>query len=215
MTPQAIITVARQRYNAVNDTFWPDQELYDIIYQGSLEMANEGLVIERTFTTTSVNGQQEYAYPTNAIAIKRVTYNGKKLHPDSFREDDTVTVVNQITLATGTPQYYQMWNSIMYLRAVPDTDGLTIKMWAYVEPQAVTSSSTLELPVQYHMMLVNLILSEMSAKNKNYSGAEYYRKLWDNDVLRAKRLAHKKTIADGFNFVKNVDILPNSIIGTV
>lgn len=215
MTPQQIITIARQRYNAVGDDFWPDQEMYDIIYQGSLEMANEGLVIERTFTSLSVNGQQEYPYPTNAIALKRVTYNGKKLHPIDFREDDTLTVVNQITLATGTPQFYAMWNNIMYLRAVPDTDNLTIKVFAYVEPQPVTVSSVLEVPVQYHFNFVNLILSEMSAKNKNYTGAEYYRKFWENDIIRAKRLAHKKTIADGFNMVKNVDILPNSIIGTI
>ena len=60
-----------------------------------------------------------------------------------------------------------------------------------------------------------LVVSEMAAMNKNYDGANYYRSLWEKDVIRSKRLAHKKTIADGFNFVKNVDMLPQSIIGTV
>lgn len=215
MTPQQVITVARQRYNAVSDDFWSDQELYDVIYQGCLEMANESLTIERTFTMTSVSGQQEYAFPTNAIALKRVTYNGKKLHPCDFRDDDTLTVVNQIVTSTGTPHFYEMWNNVMYLRSVPDTDGLTIKAWAYVEPQLVTVSSVLELPGRYHLMLVNLLLSEMSAKNKNYTGSEHYLKLWQQDIIRAKRAAHKKTIADGFNRVKNVDTIPQSIIGTV
>lgn len=214
MTPLQINTAARQRYNAVSDDFWPDQEIYDLIYAASLELVNEGMVIERTFTSTSVVGQQEYDWPTNAVAIKRITYDGKKLHPIDFREDDTLTVVNQNTTASGTPQFYAMWNNVFYLRPIPDS-VLTLKVWAYVEPQPVLVTSTLEIPVQYHLMIVNYILSEMSAKNKNYTGSAYYRKLWDTDIIRAKRLQHKKTIADGFNFVKNVDILPNSIIGTI
>lgn len=214
MTPLEINTAARQRYNAVGDDFWSDAEIYNLIWQACLELANEGLLIERVFTTATVASQQEYDWPTNAIAIKRITYDGKKLDQISFREDDTLTLVNQGTAATGTPQCYVVWNNVFYLRPVPSTVG-TLKVWAYVEPQTVSSTSTLEVPTEFHMSIVNFILSEMSAKNKNYEGFQHYRGLWEKDVIRAKKLAKRKMTGDAFQIVKNVDILPQTILGTV
>lgn len=215
MSPLDINTAARQRYNAVGDTFWSDEEIYNLIYQACLELANEAFLIERTFTTSSVASQQAYDFPTNAIGVKRVTYNGKKLMPMTFREDDVTTILNQDIANTGVPSAYVMWNQALYLRPVPATSSLTIKVFAYVQPQEVSSNTDLEIPVEYQMSLVNYILAEMCAKNKNYQGAGYYRQLWDKDVLRAKRLGRKKNIGDAFNFVKNVDIIPQSDLGSV
>ena len=214
MTPLQINTFARQKYNAVGDDFWSDDEIYNLIYQGCLELTNEGMFIERTFTTSTVASQQEYDYPTNAIAIKRMTWNGRKLMPFTFREDDAITLLNQATTSTGVPEYYAIWNNVIYLRPIPSTVQ-TLKIWAYVEPQAITSSSTLEVPTEFHMSLVNLILSEMNAKNKNYQGAQYYRALWEKDIARAKRLGLKKRRGDAFNVVKNVDILPQTVMGNI
>jgi hypothetical protein len=214
MTPLEINTAARQRMNAVNDDFWPDAEIYNLIYQGSLELANEGLLIERTFTASTVAAQQEYDWPTNAISIKRIQVNGLKLKKITFREDDVLTFLNQSTSASGAPTHYAEWNNVFYLRPIPSS-VLEMKVWAYVQPQAVTLSSSLEIPDEYHMALVNFILSEMSAKNKNYTGAQYYRALWEKDVLRAKRLARKKLIGDAFQVVKNVDVIPQSDLGIV
>lgn len=214
MTPLDINTAARQRYNAVSDDFWSDAEIYNIIYQGCCEMATEGLIIEQTYSTTSVAGQQEYSFPTNALNIKRITYDGRKLDYITFREDDILTFLNQAVTTTGTPTSYMIWNNIIYLRAIPDS-ALVIKIWANIEPQSVTSSSTLELATELQMCLVNLLLSEMSAKNKNYVGAKYYRDLWDADIKRAKRLNRKRKIGDAFQVVKNVDVIPQSDLGNV
>ncbi len=215
MTPLQINTAARQRYNAVGDPFWSDEEIYNQIYQACLQFANEAFLVERTFTTTSVAGQREYDFPTNALAIKRITYDGKKLMPISFREDDVYTILNSQTTSTGVPNAYVMWNNVLYLRPIPSTAALNIEVFAYTQPQVVTSNSSLEIPVEYHMSLVNFILSEMSAKNKNYEGAQYYLGLWEKDVNRAKRLGRKKNIGDAFNIVKNVDILPQIDLGSI
>ncbi len=215
MTPAQINTMARQRYNAVSDDFWPDEEIYGIIYQGCCEMATEGLIIEQTYATVSVASQQEYVYPTNALGIKRITFDGAKLSCITFREDDALTWLDQATLATGTPTSYMIWNNIIYLRPVPTTDALVIKVWATIEPQTVTATSTLELPSEFHAALVHLILSEMSAKNKNYQGAAYYRALWNEDLKRAKRFNRRRKIGDAFQVVKNVDILPQGVLGNV
>lgn len=215
LSPLEINTFARQRYNAVGDDFWSDAEIYGIIYQGCCEIATHGLIIEQTYSTTSVASQQEYSFPTNAIAIKRVTYNGKKLDPIDFRDDDILTFLNQATTATGTPTSYAMFNNIMYLRPIPGTSALTIKVFAKIEPQTVTSTSTLEIPSEFQMALVNLVLSEMSAKNKNYQGATYYRGLWIEDVKRTLRMTRRAKVADGFKVVKNVDTLPQNALGQI
>lgn len=215
MTPSELNTAARQRYNAVDDDFWSDQELYTTIYQGCCEMATEGLVIEQTYQTVSVAGQQEYEYPTNALNIKRITYDGRKLDCITFREDDALTLINAATSATGSPTAYMIWNNIIYLRDIPGTDDLVIKVWANIEPRSVSELTTIEIPTEFHMALVNLLLSEMSAKDKNYQGAAYYRALWEKDLLRAKKFAARKKVGDAFPIVKNVDCLPQGPMGQV
>lgn len=214
MTPQEVNTAARRRYNAVSDGFWTDEELYDIMYQGCTELATEGLLIESTFSTSSVVSQQEYAWPSNAIAIKRATYDGKKIVPIDFRDDDVLTTLEQTTTEIGVPTSYAFWDDIFYLRPVP-SQVKTIKVWAYVRPSVITASSSLEIPTEWHMELVNLLLREMDAKNKNYVGATYYGNLWKNAVDRAKKFAMKRKRRDSFAVVKNVDMIYQNSIGRI
>lgn len=214
MTPLEVNTAARQRYNAVGDTFWSDPEIYSLMYQACLELTTRGLIIERVFTSTSVASQQEYDWPTNAISIKRVQYDGRKLMPYTFRDDDVLTFLNQAVTSTGIPTNYAVWNNVFYLRPIP-ASALTIKVWAYCEPQPITVATTLEIPTEFHMALVNFILSEMSAKNKNYAGAQYYQALWQQDLVRAERLARKKSTGDAFKIVKNVDAVFQTTLGNV
>lgn len=215
MTPLQIITAARQRYNAVNDDFWSDAEMYNLVYQACNKMTVKGLTIEQTYSTTSVLGQQEYIFPTQALNIKRATYNGAKLSPFDFRDDDVLTILDAATQTLGTPTHYAQWNNTIYLRAVPDTAGLTIKLFAHVYPQTVSATSTLEFPRGFEMAPVNYLLSEMSAKNKNFLGAKYYLKLWEDDIKDALELQRRNKIADGFNIVKNVDTIHQSDLGLI
>ncbi len=215
LSPLDINTAARQRYNAINDDFWTDAEIYLLIYQGLCELATEGLIIEQSYTTSSVVNQQQYNLPTNALNVKRITYAGRKLFPITFREDDVLTVLNQATTATGTVTSYALWNDILYLRNIPATTGDQIKIFCNIEPQTVTASSTIEIRPSFQMSLVNFLLSEFDAKNKNYVGAAYYRKLWENDVRRASKMNRKGKIGDAFQIVKNVDILPQSDLGNI
>lgn len=215
LTPLQINTAARQRYNAVGDTFWSDDEIYLQIFQACCELATEGFVLESSYTASSVASQQQYTFPTQAVAIKRVTYDGKKLTPIDFREDDIMTGLNAATTDTGTPQCYAIWNDTLYLRPIPSGSSSTIKVFCNIEPGTVSASSTLEIGNELQMALVNFILSEMSAKNKNYQGAQHYRQLWLADVERAKRLQRLKKVRDAYNVVKNVDMYHQSDVGTI
>lgn len=212
MTPVQIMTAARQRYNAIGDTFFSDSEVYDLIYQAQMELATEAFLIERVFTTSTAIGTQEYEYPTYAFAINRITYDGLRLGKIDMRQDDLLTFFNQATTATGTPQYYSEWNQIFYLRPTPAAVG-TLKVFAFVEPQAVTATSTLEIPSEWHPAIVNFILREFSAKNKNYDGATYYGNQWTAAKQQAVQFGVRKKRGDSFATVTNVDLQPETVLG--
>jgi hypothetical protein len=213
MTPQEIIDAARRAYNASSsDPFFSDMQMLEWVYQGSMELAKEGFLIEKVFTTTTVAGTQGYAYPTNAFAIKRITYDGEPLKHLSQREDDLLTGGDQDVTTQGTPEGFVDFNQTIDLRPYPDA-AKTLKIWVYAHPSGVpTVSSSLDLPDEWHIHLTNFILREMSAKNKNYEGARYYSQEWEKTVEQARRFQKRKQRGMEFRVVQNVDILPSSVL---
>lgn len=214
MTPTQIETAARNAYNSIGDSFFSSDEILGLLYDACLELAREALLIERVYSTTTVAGTQEYDFPTNTIAIKRVTYDGHKLRPITFREDDAVTGLDQSDTTQGTPQYYYQWNETLGLRNIPD-DAKELKIYSYNEPSEIDTTSTLEIPTSFHRGLVNYIVSEMAAKDMNLNHAQYYKQKWDKVVLDAKKWARKRKRTDGFGNVQDEDTMVETYLGTV
>lgn len=214
MTPTELMTFTRQRYNAVGDSLFSDEMLLNMIYAASMDLAKNAYVIEQTYTTATVASTQEYAMPTNAFAIKRITYNGNKLQPIDFREDDAMTLSNQATTATGSPQYYALFDRTIYLRPIPDS-ALTLKIFSYNFPQALTTLSTIEIPTAYQLDMVLYLLSEMNAVEKNYQGADYYRNLWEKRVKEVRNEQRKRLRADSFRGVQDNETLPTTLVDLV
>lgn len=214
MTPSELVTFIRQRNNIVGDNFWSDEELLGYVYDACLQMARDAYVIERVYTTTTTAGVNEYVYPTNTIAIKRVTYDGKKLDPISFREDDQLTGLNQATTSRGSPQYYAVYNETLYLRPIPD-DALTLKIFSFNEPQTIDTTSTLEIPSQFHADTCDLANSYIKAKENNFSGAQYWMTQWEKKLVKIKSWQRKRLRADANANVLDIDSLTNSFLGTV
>lgn len=213
MTPAEIVLMARRRYNAVNDTFWGDQELYDVIYQACLEIADEAYANEATYSTTTVSGTQEYSLPSATIAVKRVTYNGRKLTRIDMIEDDAITGLNQTTTDTGTPEFYWIWDDTISLRPVPN-DAQTLKIWALNEPSSISSATqTIEIPTQHHGRLVNAVLSAMAAKDSNFSSAGYYQGLWEKDKITIRKSMARMKRTDKFTTVKDENMVVETYIG--
>lgn len=200
-TPVQLIDKCRQRYNAVGDTFYSDDELYQLAYEGCQELAREAACIERVFTTPSVVGQQAYAYPTQTIGIKRVTYDGKRLDRITFRQDDMLTYLDSATTDQGEPDKYFIWNNTLYLRPLPDTADLNIQIFAYNEPQEITAVSTFEIPNMWISSLIDYVVANMSAKEKNWDANGYHQKRWDMTILKAKQWARKAKTRDTYNCV--------------
>ena len=214
MTPAEIILAARQKYNAVGDSNWSDSEICTLIYAGELELATEcGMAIENTYSTSTVASTREYAFPSNAQSIKRIEYNGKKLFPISFRDDDSLTNQNEATTDTGTPEYYEIFDSTIYLRPIPDSVG-TLTMYAHSEPQAVTTTSTLEIPSFTHGALVDFVVSEMAAKDLNFRMADYYMNRWESiHIPRIKKRLKLNKRGDAFAVVQCEELLPHGSLG--
>lgn len=216
MTPTELAAAARRSYNAnQSDTFFADQQIYEWVYDAEMALATEAWVIKSVLTTTTVAGTQQYAYPTNAIKIRKVTYDGQNLDEITFREDDLLTGADQDTTNQGTPIGFFDFDQVLYLRPIPDA-AKTLKIYCYLQPSAIpTASSTLETPDEYHPVIKLYLLQQMSAKDKNYEGARYYGQQWELALQRAREFEMKKMRGSRFRIVQNVDVLPSPLLGTV
>lgn len=203
MTPQEVIDAARARYNASSDTFWSDAELFQHLWEACHELAHEAFVIEKYATTTSTATDNSYAFPTRCIAFKRVTYNGKRLEPIQFREDDQLTFFDTATTQSGEPDYYYQWADSIYLRPTPDTSALTIEYFYYAEPEVITAASTLEIPTMWQPKCVDYIVGTMAIKEKNYTVSDRYLAAWQQTVQRAKAWRRKSKRGDSFAVVQD------------
>jgi hypothetical protein len=214
MTFSDIEEAARAQFNAIGDTFFSTTDFENAIYQASLILAREAMCIEATYSTSTVAGTQEYSYPSNTIAIKRVTYDGKKLQPVNMREDDSLTLLNSGSTTQGTPTYYFIWDDTVYLRPVPSAVG-TLKIYSYNEPSQVTSASTLEVPSQFHMDIVDYILHRMYAKDGNLQMSQFHLSLWSEAIKSAKRWAQRRKRADAMPVVMDEESLGATYIGSI
>lgn len=213
-TPSQIQADARRKYNATGDTFFVDDDFYDLIYEAETQLAEEALVIEKVYSTTSVVSQREYSWPSTAIAIKRIEYDGAKLRYSTFRDDDDYTLSDTDTTDTGTPDYYQLWDRTIYLRPIPGTADLTIRIFTYDRPNLQsTGSANLDTPEQFRKDIVNFVVAHMAMKDGNQQVANMYMQRWDLALKRAIRWQRKRSNADLPKRTQNVDCFPMTHLG--
>ena len=209
MTPQQLDTAIRQRYNAVGDTFFSSQMVWDLIYEAQMVMAQECFLIERKYTSTSTAGTREVDFPTSAISVRRIEYDGNKLTPKDI-DDDPKTSTTEVS---GTPREYTLWNNEVILYPTPSATGDTITIYTYNEPQAVTSSSVLEVPTEYHPDIINFGLSIFAAADGNPQMGQYYDGKWERALNRIKRSTAKKKRGDQFAVVRDAEDQTNLLGG--
>lgn len=214
MTPTEIETAARNKYNAIGDSFFSSQELMNLMWDACNQLASDCFLIKRTYSTSTVVGQQEYTKPTNTISIKRITYNGQKIKPITFREDDTLTGLDQSTTSQGTPAYYFEWDGSIYLRPIPGEVG-TLNIYSLNMHSAITSTSTLEIDEIYHMSIVDYVVSEMAAKDSNFNMAKWYLERWENTKKKALSFEKKRLRGDSFATVQAEESMIEGYLGIV
>ena len=119
LTVTNILTRARQRYNAVNDDFYSDAELMDMLFDAQSVLAKEGWVIEKTYTTPAISGTRTYTYPVTTLAIKEVRHDYDLCCKAKLRHDPKTDASDP----TGKPREYALWEDTIYMYPTPDTDG--------------------------------------------------------------------------------------------
>lgn len=187
MTVSQILEDARNNLNAVSDSFWSDNELLYKLYRVMLKVARETRCIENIYTTTTTASTAEYTKPTRSIEIWRVTYNGTKLQLIDHRQYDSINPNS--ASSSGTPGYYFYFDDTLTLYPTPGS-AVTLKIWSYDEPSVPGLSSTLEIPTQYHDVLVDGLTSEMCPKDLGHPLTIYWAKKYSEGIREI--LAHRK-----------------------
>lgn len=215
MTPDEVLLYAKQNYNAESDAFFSDAEGYKHLWAAQMILARETRCIERVYTTTTTSGTREYAVPTLALGIKRITYNGQKLEPYSFRVDDLFTVLNESTTSTGSPKFYVFWNRTLYLRPIPDSSSGTLRIYTFNKPDETESGGTLDVPEAYHLMLADYLLWRFAAKDQNFQAAQYWEAQWQERLKEAKRAVRKEKTGDAYTQVIDDESMPVNVVGAL
>jgi hypothetical protein len=189
------------------------------LYMAALELAQETLCIENRYTTTSVASQQEYAVPSRMLAVKRVTYDSQKLKPISRLQLDSIDL-NTNTTVTGTPQYYFNFDDVFGLYPTPDSSSKTIKIWSLDEPDVPTSTSTLEIPTQFHGYLVIGTAYYMAMKELGHPHMRMLEHQWNspgnpNNCIKKTLRSMRKRNQDQMQRVTLEEDQPGTFIGMV
>lgn len=205
LTPTQLESYARQRYNATGDNFFSEGELLNHIWAAQMELATKALCVRQVFTTPSVASQQEYTAPSTLLGIYRATYDGEKLEVTSL--DQVLRETEGLSVSSGFSDSIAHWGSTFYLAPIPSESAKTIKIWAFVEPQEVTATSSLEVPARHQFKLVNYLLAHMAYKDNNFNLGDRYMKMWDADVDKARQEEILLFRTGGFQTVGNEDYL--------
>ena len=148
-----LITRARTRINETSTTFHTEANLIAYADEGQKYVVRETKSLEDIDTsTTIVSGTQNYALPTDCIAIRRITFDGIKLFPIDFMDLDEAGLDE--TDSTGTPSNYYIWNDTIYLYPIPGSSG-TLKIYYYKAPATISlSTASLETKEVYDDAIV-------------------------------------------------------------
>lgn len=186
MTITEFVDYVRNMHNASADSNWSDSEIYKLAQARSNEAVGIIGLIEAVTTTTSTASTQQVAYPTNAILIRRVLYNGVALRQMTFREWEARRVSG--TDPTGTPREFVTWNNVIYLVPVPTANGDTIKIYYDAQQSSISSaSSTLDIPEVLHTRIADGVIAMMYAKDLNAGMASFFENKWNNIHIPAMR----------------------------
>jgi hypothetical protein len=194
MTLSDLTDFIRSAYNsAEGDNFFSSTWMIKQVWAAETQLANEGWVIEDTYTAASAIGTRSLAWPSNTLAIKEVRYKGVQLLKVDLENDPK----NDDNNPTGTPGYYAIWDKEIILIPAPDTDGDNIQIRTY-QTAAELSNSTdpLNVPDEYQICVADFVISEMAMKDQNLSLSAAYGAKWARCVEKARQNQRKQKRSD-------------------
>jgi hypothetical protein len=194
MTLSSLTDFIRAAYNsAEGDTFFSSSWMITQIWAAENQLANEGWVIENTYSTTSTAGTRTLAWPTNCLAVKEVRYRGEKLLKVDLENDPK----NDDNNPTARPTSYAVWDKEIILFPTPDTDGDTIQIRTYQAPSQLSAATDpLNVPDEYQIGIADKVIAEMAIKDQNISLGREYMSKWVQYVDKARQNQRRQKRSD-------------------
>lgn len=194
MTLSTLTDFIRAAYNsAEGDTFFSSSWMITQIWSAETQLANDGWVIENTYSTTSTSGTRTLAWPTNCLAVKEVRYKGEKLLKVDLENDPK----NDDNNPTGRPTSYAVWDKEIILFPTPDTSAETIQIRTYQAPSQLSAATDpLNVPDEYQICIADKVIAEMAIKDQNISLAREYMSKWVQCVEKAKQNQRRQKRSD-------------------
>ncbi len=194
MTLSTLSDFIRAAYNsAEGDTFFTSAWMIKQIWAAETQIANDGWVIEKTYTTPSVSGTRTLAWPSNCIGVKEVRYKGTKLMKVDLEDDPK----NDDNNPTGTPTTYAVWEKEIILFPTPSVSADNIQIRTYQAPAELTNATDpLNVPDEYQICIADKVLAEMATKDQNLALANAYNRKWEMCVEKAKQNQRRQKRAD-------------------
>lgn len=194
MNLQSLTDFIRAAYNsAEGDTFFSSSWMVTQIWSAETQLANDGWVIEKTYTNTSVSGTRILAWPSNCLAVKEVRYKGDKLLKVDLENDPK----NDDNNPTGRPTTYAVWEKEIILFPTPDTDGDTIQIRTYQAPSQLSAATDpLNVPDEYQIGIADKVIAEMAIKDQNIALAREYMSKWMMCVDKARQNQRRQKRSD-------------------
>lgn len=218
MTLAQFVDVCRRRHNAESDTYWSDEEIYQLITNRCNEVLSViGLLEALDETNVSVVGTQTIAYPTDATTIRQVDYDGSRLRRITFRQWNEFKNRNDPPTPQGTPSMFFTWNRQIYLVTIPASAGDTISIWYYKEHPYIDNSAqtTIDIPSVLHSHLVPGVVADMFAKELNQSMLQFYENRWVNVSMPVFRKFKAQEEEGGqFSIIGDADTQEDRHIGS-
>ena len=127
---------------------------------------NEGL-LETTVSTNVIQGQKEYAQPSDLSVLRSMAYKGFRVKQMSFAEfneyiDGFDASTGVSPYGPGIPEIYMVWQGVITLFPTPNenvTNGL--KIYYVKQPDSVgTLADPLTVPLQYHLAIVDYCMQQ-------------------------------------------------------
>lgn len=149
----ALITKTRRRINETSTTFHSDTDLIAYADEAQLYICRKVRPLEAVSTTTvdsDGTNPEQYAFPSDFLAIRRITLDGHDLFRTDFNEIKEAEIDTDDV--TGGTQFWYEWNDTIYLYPIPGgtEDGKTLKIWYYKKPGTIDASTdTLDLGTEY------------------------------------------------------------------
>lgn len=205
MVPADVYTLIRRQCDETDTTFWGESEVYGLMSVGEGIIAQKIGLIESTYTVTTVTGTRGYTAPAGTII--RATYDEVKLKQIDINEiDDAEGETYGGVTTQGTPEYYYLWGTSMYLSPIPN-DAKAVKSYYYGYPAAVTTASTTwSIPNDYGQYVADYALWRMMLKDQEMSReAAAYEKSWNSHIVEIESDWKRRKYRDRYAVVNEYD----------